>query len=57
MSDHMLEKEEIYSESYTKIVNENGTFYGEKGFESDQNLENYTLYSSKKSIINIKEDE
>jgi LPS export ABC transporter protein LptC len=29
------EKEEIYSESYTKIVNENGTFYGENGFQSD----------------------
>ena len=51
------EKEEIYSESFTKIVNENGTFYGENGFKSDQSLTDYTLYGSKKSIININEDE
>jgi len=32
------EKELIYSDSYTKIQNEDGTFYGKRGFESDQDL-------------------
>jgi len=50
------EKEEIYSESYTRIVNENGTFYGQNGFKSNQSLTDYTLIGSK-GVVNIKEDE
>jgi LPS export ABC transporter protein LptC len=33
----------IYSNSYTKIQNENGTFYGKRGFVSHQNLTNWQL--------------
>jgi LPS export ABC transporter protein LptC len=36
----------IYSNVFTKITNEDGVFYGEKGFESDQDLENYKLIGS-----------
>jgi len=50
------EKEEIYSESYTRIVNENGTFYGQNGFKSNQSLTDYTLIGSK-GVVNIQEDE
>lgn len=49
-------KEEIYSESYTRIVNENGTFYGQNGFKSNQTLTDYTLIGSK-GVVNIQEDE
>lgn len=50
------EKEEIYSDSYTRIVNENGTFYGQNGFRSNQSLTEYTLIGSK-GVVNIQEDE
>ncbi|MEX0987891.1 MAG: LPS export ABC transporter periplasmic protein LptC [Bacteroidales bacterium] len=50
------EKELIYSETYTRIVNENGTFYGEKGFRSNQGLSDYTLIGSS-GVVNINEDE
>jgi LPS export ABC transporter protein LptC len=36
-------KELIYSDSYTRIQNEDGIFYGKRGFESDQNLNNWQL--------------
>lgn len=51
------EKEEIYSNTYTKIVNENGTFYGKDGFKSNQTLTKYQLIGVTNSIINIEEDE
>ena len=50
------EKEEIYSNSYTRIIKENGTFYGKNGFQSDQTLTNYTLIGSH-AVLNINEDE
>jgi len=50
------EKEEIYSESYTRIVNENGTFYGQNGFRSNQSFTDYTLIGSK-GVVNIQDDE
>ena len=40
----------IYSKVFTKITNEDGVFYGEKGFESDQKLENYKLIGSSGSV-------
>ncbi|MFC2090441.1 LPS export ABC transporter periplasmic protein LptC [Bacteroidota bacterium] len=49
-------KEEIYSETYTRIVNENGTFYGQNGFISNQSMTDYTLIGSK-GVVNIKDDE
>ncbi len=50
------EKEEIYSNSYTRIVNEDGTFYGQNGFKSNQSLTDYTLIGSR-GVVNVKEDE
>lgn len=50
------EKEIVYSESYTKIVNENGTFHGQKGFKSNQSLTDYELIGSS-GVVNIKDDE
>lgn len=50
------EKEEIYSESYTRIVNDNGTFHGQNGFRSDQTLTDYTLIGSK-GVVNLQDDE
>ncbi len=40
----------VYSHVFTKITNEDGVFYGEKGFESDQDLENYKLIGSSGSV-------
>lgn len=50
------EKEEIYSKTYTRIVNENGTFYGQNGFQSNQSLTEYTLIGSK-GVVNIEDNE
>jgi LPS export ABC transporter protein LptC len=50
------EKEEIYSNTYTRIVNDDGTFYGQNGFRSNQSLTDYTLIGSK-VVVNIKDDE
>ena len=33
----------IYSNTFTRIQNEDGTFYGKRGFESDQDLSNWQL--------------
>lgn len=50
------EKEEVYSNSYTRVVNENGTFHGQNGFKSNQELTDYVLIGSS-GVVNIKEDE
>jgi len=50
------EKEVVYSESYTRIVNENGTFHGQNGFKSNQSLTDYELIGSS-GVVNIKDDE
>jgi len=50
------DKGRIYSESHTRIVNENGTFYGQNGFRSNQELTDYELIGSS-GVVNIKEDE
>lgn len=46
----------IYSNVFTKITSEDGVFYGEKGFESDQKLENYKLKGSSGSV-KVKDEE
>ncbi|MFZ5939431.1 MAG: LPS export ABC transporter periplasmic protein LptC [Bacteroidota bacterium] len=46
----------IYSSSYTRIENEDGTFYGQGGFESDQNLTRWTLIGSK-GTVNVRDEE
>ena len=50
------ENKRIYSHVFTKITNEDGVFYGEKGFESDQDLNNYRLIGSSGSV-EIEDDE
>lgn len=40
----------IYSNVFTKITNEDGIFYGEKGFQADQDLENYKLIGSSGTV-------
>ena len=47
--------QKIYSHDFTKIVNEDGTFYGEEGFDADQNLEKWKLIGSK-GTVNVRDD-
>lgn len=49
------EKKTIYSNTSTRIVTEQGTFYGEKGFESNQDLTKWKLKSSK-GTVNVKNE-
>jgi LPS export ABC transporter protein LptC len=46
----------IWSDSYTRIQNEDGIFYGKRGFESDQNLDNWQLKGTS-GTVEVKEDE
>lgn len=50
------EKELIYSDSYTRIQNEDGIFYGKRGFESDQNLTNWQLKGTS-GTVNVADEE
>jgi LPS export ABC transporter protein LptC len=45
----------IYSQSQSRIVNEDGTFYGEKGFEARQDLSWYRLKKSK-GVVKVKDE-
>ena len=50
------EKEEIiYSDQFTRIINDDGTFYGEKGFEAVQDLSKWKLKRSK-GTVNVKDE-
>lgn len=49
-------QEFIYSNSYTRIQNEDGTFYGKRGFESHQNLSNWQLKGSS-GTVNVPDEE
>jgi LPS export ABC transporter protein LptC len=48
------EKKTIYSNTNSRIVTEDGTFYGEKGFEANQDLTKWKLKSSK-GTVNVKQ--
>lgn len=50
------EKELIYSNTFTKIQNQDGTFYGKNGFESHQNLNNWQLKGSS-GTVNVRDEE
>ena len=50
------EEKRIYSHVFTKIVNPDGVYYGEKGFESDQDFNNYKLIGSS-GTVNVKDDQ
>lgn len=45
----------IYSDKFCRIINEDGTFYGENGFEARQNLSQWRLKRSK-GTVNIKDE-
>ena len=49
-------KKFIYSDSYTRIQNEDGTFYGKRGFESHQNLTNWQLKGTS-GTVNVPDEE
>jgi LPS export ABC transporter protein LptC len=46
----------IYSYVFTKITNNEGVFYGEEGFESDQDFNNYKLIGSR-GTVNVEDEE
>ncbi len=48
--------EKVYSDTYSKIVNADGVFYGEKGFEANQDLSKWKLKQSK-GTVNVKNEE
>lgn len=50
------EKQLIYSNSYTRIQNEDGIFYGKRGFESHQNLSNWQLKGTS-GTVNVQNEE
>lgn len=46
----------IYSKVFTKITNVDGVYYGEEGFESDQDFDNYKLIGSS-GTVNVEDEE
>ena len=48
-------KRTFYSNSYSRIVNEDGTFYGEKGFQANQDLTKWKLIGSK-GIVKVRNE-
>ena len=51
-----MENEIIYSDSYTRVHNEENILYGKRGFKSDQNLSNWQLIGSS-GTINVQDEE
>jgi LPS export ABC transporter protein LptC len=49
------QKKTIYSNTNSRIVTEDGTFYGEKGFNANQDLSKWKLKSSK-GTVNVKNE-
>lgn len=50
------EKELIYSDSYTRVHNDDNTLYGKNGFTSHQSLNDWQLKGSS-GTINVKDEE
>lgn len=48
-------KKIIYSSKFTRITSPDGVFFGENGFEADQNFTKWKLINIKNSTINVKE--
>lgn len=46
----------IYSDVFTRIQNEDGTFYGKRGFESHQDLSNWQLKGTS-GTVNVQDEE
>jgi LPS export ABC transporter protein LptC len=51
-----LDKKQIYSEVFTKITNTDGVFFGEKGFEANQDFTKYKLKGSS-GTVNVKNED
>ena len=51
-----MNKKQIYTEVFTKISTADGIFYGEKGFESNQEFTHYKLKGSS-GTVNVKDEE
>jgi LPS export ABC transporter protein LptC len=51
-----MANEIIYSNSYTRVHNEENILYGKKGFKSNQNLSNWQLIGSS-GTINVQNEE
>ena len=49
-------KQEIYSHTHSRIVNEDGTFYGENGFVAKQDLSWYRLIGVNNSTVIVKDE-
>jgi len=57
-TEHMFwdeKKHIIYSQTRSRIVNEDGTFYGENGFEAKQDLSWYKLKKSR-GVVTLKDE-
>ncbi len=50
------ENEKIYSSKFTRIINADGVFYGENGFEANQDLSKWRL-NSIKGTVKVKANE
>ena len=48
--------ERIYSDAFTRVQNKDGTFYGKRGFESDQALNNWQLKGTS-GTVNVPDEE
>jgi LPS export ABC transporter protein LptC len=46
----------IYSNKFSKVINQDGTFYGERGFEANQDFSRWKLIGSRGSV-NLKDEE
>jgi len=46
----------IYSDVYTKVQNQDGTFYGKRGFEAHQDFSNWQLKGSS-GTVNVQDEE
>jgi len=49
-------EQQIYSDSYTRVHNEDNVLYGKNGFRSDQSLSNWQLIGSS-GTINVQDEE
>jgi hypothetical protein len=58
-TEHMFwdeRKKEIYSHTHSRIVNEDGTFYGENGFIAKQDLSWYRLIGINNSTVIVRDE-
>jgi LPS export ABC transporter protein LptC len=49
--------QEIYSDKFTRVSSASGVFYGEEGFEAQQDFSKYRLKGIRQSNITVVDDE